>query len=212
MLMENNLKRLRDSKDWTLEYVANLAGTTNQHLSRLENKKSRLNVDWLEIFAKIYGVAPSDILSDENKKSIKSDLQPKIAGSIDEISYGPEKIPVYGHIKNAEGVLVLNIAKPVEYTPSHPNQQDVIHKYAAYPPDNTMSPRYELSDKAFWNQNQNPAPMQDCWVELNNGEFHLKKYVEMTAKEIICRQLNPSKEWKRPRSEVKAVHAVVGRG
>ena len=59
---------------------------------------------------------------------------------------------------------------------------------------------------------QPPVHGQDCVVELHNGEGHLKQSDRRTDKDISCKQLDPSGEWKHSATNVKAIHAVMGRG
>lgn len=49
--MRNRLKELRKAKGLTLEALAQRVGSSNQHVSHLENGKRRLSVDWMERLA-----------------------------------------------------------------------------------------------------------------------------------------------------------------
>jgi len=61
-------------------------------------------------------------------------------------------------------------------------------------------------------QGRPPAEGQDCLVELSGGDSYLRQFFRQTEESLICRQINPSKEWRRDALEVKALYPVVGRG
>lgn len=126
--------------------------------------------------------------------------------------YTSEVIPILGSANGSEEAVMLNFNDPIGKVRRHNNQTNVKGAFALYTRGDSMFPRYEAGELVFLVPNRDVSPGQDCVVELNNGEAYLKKFVKKTIKEVICKQLNPAKEWKRPLSEVKAIHVVVGRG
>jgi transcriptional regulator with XRE-family HTH domain len=62
--MRNRLKELRKAKGLTLEALAQRVGSSNQHVSHLENGKRRLSVDWMERLATALECHPLELLHD----------------------------------------------------------------------------------------------------------------------------------------------------
>lgn len=142
----------------------------------------------------------------------KSPLQPKIAEPIDHFSFGPEMVPMIGRVTNSGDAVVLDFDDPIGEAPIHPNQKKIKGGFAVKMNDDTMEPRYWQGETTYPIKNSRPGPMQDCWVEFNNGTSQLRQFIKSTDKEIICKQFNPAKERKYHKSDIKALHAVDGRG
>jgi transcriptional regulator with XRE-family HTH domain len=55
----------------TLHQLAELIGTTPQTVQRLETATMRVSTDWLERFAKAFGVSPQDLIAGTSGKRIQ---------------------------------------------------------------------------------------------------------------------------------------------
>lgn len=140
----------------------------------------------------------------------KSLLHPEGKGT-NELAFGPDQVPILGYANASDEAILLNYDEPIGFALRHPSQKDVKNAYFLEIYDESMSPRYYPGELAAINGDKRPLPKRDCAIELVNGEAYIKQFVRMNEKELICNQLNPPKEWKRPRSQVKAIHAVGGR-
>lgn len=60
--MENRIKELRLRKSLSQEELANLVGTSNQQIGRLEKSARELTLTWMKRLAPALGVAPQDLL------------------------------------------------------------------------------------------------------------------------------------------------------
>jgi transcriptional regulator with XRE-family HTH domain len=60
--MRNRIKELRIAKGWSQEDLAERAGTTQQHIQRIEAGRQRLNTDHMEKFADIFQIHPFGVL------------------------------------------------------------------------------------------------------------------------------------------------------
>jgi transcriptional regulator with XRE-family HTH domain len=66
MEVGKTIRRLRRERDLSQEYVANLVGVTNAHISRLEAGKVDPNTDMLERIAKALGVSVTTLIGGES--------------------------------------------------------------------------------------------------------------------------------------------------
>lgn len=151
---------------------------------------------------------------EKHQKSIpKYDrLSNKLDERMGQISFGPDMIPILGHANASSSAIMLNHDDPIGEAPRHPNQKGVRNAFYLKIYDESMAPRYYPGERAAVNGGSMPLTKEDCIIEMNNGEAYIKQFVRTTSKDVVCRQLNPDKEWKRALSDVKAIHAVVGRG
>lgn len=168
-----------------------------------------LNVDvlWLmngdgDIFA-----AQHDI-----KNKYDSSLQPQIAERIGGVSFGPDTVPILGHANGSPDAVMLNPDNEIGRALKHPNQQGLSSAFALYARGDSMFPRYAEGELIYVASGLPVIKGKDCVIEMKNGEGFVKQYYKTTDTHIICKQLNPAMDWKRLLSEVKSVHAIVGRG
>jgi len=107
---------------------------------------------------------------------------------------------------------MLNPDNKIGFVDRHPKQVGMIGSFAVYAHGDSMYPRYKAGEVLYCIENRHPIRGQDCIIELTNGEAFIKEFDKRTEKEIICRQYNPATTWKRPLSEIRAIHLVVGQG
>lgn len=60
--MQTRVKEMRKTKGLTLSALAERTGTSNQHISQLENGRRRLTTEWLEKLARELQCHPFDLL------------------------------------------------------------------------------------------------------------------------------------------------------
>lgn len=203
------IRKLREAKGWSLIELANKVNSYPQQVSKFELGQQRITDVWIKKFAKAFEIEPAVFFGEQENL----DLQPKFGRSIGHVSFGTEMVPILGHVNGSGEAVVLNFDEPIGEAPLHPNQKNVRGGFALYTVGESMSPRYRPGELVYAIAKRQPQPSQDCIVEMNqDNESFLKEFVRFTDKEIICKQLNPTKEWKRPRADIKAIHAVVGRG
>lgn len=83
--MPNRLKDLREAKKLTQEQLAELAGTSNQQVSFLENGKRGLSKKWAERLAPLLGVSPADLMFDGGKMQGFAEADAQIDRDISEL-------------------------------------------------------------------------------------------------------------------------------
>lgn len=124
-----------------------------------------------------------------------------------------DRIPVYGFVgAAANGTIHLDHTAVVNTTARHPAQGEREDVFALEVWNESMSPRYEPGELVYCVRGRRPKRGQDCVVELKSGDAFLKVYEKEEAGIIFTRQLNPHEEVRFRAGEVKAIHAVVGRG
>lgn len=79
--MKNRIKEIRNQKGLTILQLAELVGTSDANISRVENGQRRLDVGWMKKISQALGVSPFELLPQE--------WQPK----------GTKTIKVVGHVQ-----------------------------------------------------------------------------------------------------------------
>lgn len=229
-IMKNLLRYYRKRKNLTLKELAGLTGYALSTVQKHELGERDMNTAALDVYAKALGISPAVLLgsalpadnvdakptkfmSHKNSVNEADELTVKIASPTIRANFGDGFVPIFGHAQGTTGdAMVLNTSEPLGVTPRHPLQEGAVNAFAVYAKDDSMAPRYKAGELVYAVSRKPPMAGQDCIIELGHGESFIKEYVRQTDKELICRQYNPAKEWRRPLEKIKAIHAVVGRG
>lgn len=84
--MNNNIRKLRKEKGLSMQALADLAGTTQQQIDRLEKDKRKMTVDWINILCKALNCAPGDLVEFTAAKKTTSKvptIKAKIIGALE---------------------------------------------------------------------------------------------------------------------------------
>jgi phage repressor protein C with HTH and peptisase S24 domain len=210
--MKNMIRELRRERGWNQIQLAEKLGWSQVDVSRAENGKVPITDRKIQKLANIFGVRPSHILGENNIHEYADLIRlPKILKkNKDTATFGPDMVPILGHANGSSEAIMLNFDEPIGETMRHPRQINMQGAFALQVRGNSMSPKYEAAQKVFPLLNHFPKQQQGCIVEMKNGEAFIKVFIRETEKELIFKQYNPPKEWKRSKSEVKALHAIVG--
>jgi len=121
-------------------------------------------------------------------------------------------IPILGRPSGAFDAVLMNPHEKIGEIERHPAQKNMKDAFAIYVVGEAMLPRYRPGELVYVAAMKPPAKGQDCIVELANGEGYLREFIAHNGDGALCRTLNPAKEKKWLTADVKALHAVVGRG
>ena len=69
--MQTRIRKLRKTRGWTLQQLADQIGTTPQTVQRLETANMTVSMDWLEKFANAFNVSPVDLMEESSPKDIE---------------------------------------------------------------------------------------------------------------------------------------------
>jgi SOS-response transcriptional repressor LexA len=101
---------------------------------------------------------------------------------------------------------------PLGFVPMHPNQANLREAWAVQVRDDSMSPRYEPGETVYLAPNQQPRKNEYAVIVTVDGFGHLKRFLNGDADKIYVEQLNPPEQLEFARSNVRAIHRVVGSG
>ena len=126
----------------------------------------------------------------------------------------PENIvPVYGYAAGSlQKGLNLSNGDVVDWVTRHPAQFGIRDAFAIYVFSDSMEPRYFRGELVYIHPGRPPEMNRDCIIEMKNGDAYIKRFLRQSEEKIRVAQFNPPEEKEIPKSEIKAIYAVVGRG
>ncbi|HOO52310.1 MAG TPA: helix-turn-helix transcriptional regulator [Alphaproteobacteria bacterium] len=92
MDQNNHIKNIRKTKGLTQADLADLAGTTQETIQRLENGKRRLTYDWIKRLSDALGVHPIEITEGPVPDIPKSKEEKEILDTFRELSETEQKL------------------------------------------------------------------------------------------------------------------------
>lgn len=72
----NRIRELREAKGLTGRQLAEMIGTTQETISRLETGRRKLTHDWMRVIAKALGVTPADLITAPELQDVLEDAAP----------------------------------------------------------------------------------------------------------------------------------------
>ena len=61
-ILANNIVYFRIKNGWSLEYFAELLGTSSGYVSEIENEKRNISSDYIDVIANIFNIEPHELL------------------------------------------------------------------------------------------------------------------------------------------------------
>lgn len=159
----NRLRELRDSKDMTIEQLADLTGLSVSYVSRLEGGTRNLSVKHIESFARALGVQAQSILADETADKVNSVAVMGRIGAGSEIYPDDEQVP-------PEGLYEIETPFPL---PEDAIAFEVVGE--------SMWPRYDPGDIIIcWRQGENANSVLgwEAAVKTSEGRRYLKRVLK----------------------------------
>ena len=100
----------------------------------------------------------------------------------------------------------------VDWVTRHPAQFGIPGAFAIYVFSDKMEPRYFRGELVYIHPGRPPETCRDCFIEMENGDAALKRFLYQIEDKIRVAQFNPPEEKELLKSEIKAIYSVVGRG
>lgn len=193
--------------------LADECGITQQAISDLINGKVRKPRFLLEI-AQALKVTPKWLSAGVGEKTIQDIkmqseyvLRGKVANANNVFSlHEQENIPL---LKNSSKPAFIDmLSKSRSTTERHPKQYNREKCFAFEMADDSMSPKFDMSDIVYGVFDQPPAKNKYCVVEFEDGTGVPRRFIDKTPKGVVCMQLCPPKEIVYPLNA--KLHSIVG--
>lgn len=207
MKKQTRLKELRLERGLTQKELAEMMGTTFQQVYKLETGMRRLNQDWIEKLCAALSVSPSDLLGAEEKHGA-SDI--KTTFNSEEVSVEDDFIPFFAAQVPFQGGEVLRTTEPDDFRPRPPFLTGVKDAYALEMSGDGMAQKYRPNTILYINPNILPKSGQSAVVVMPGGKILVAEYIARSPAGVTIRRYRPLIERTIRKSDVIALHTVVG--
>lgn len=204
----SRIRQAREARNMSQQELADLAGTTQQTVDRIENGKTQHSRATPAIL-RVLGLESEQT----NSPDIKLEAAKLITG---EQLVGERDLPVYSSAEGGDGALILS-TDPIEWVRRPAPLANVRGGYGIYIVGDSMVPRFNPSEIALIHPHLPFRPGVD--VLLYRGDVHdhhaiVKHLRRATTTEWHLTQWNPaegeSREFTLLRSEWTICHVIVG--
>ncbi|MDX2027683.1 MAG: LexA family transcriptional regulator [Alphaproteobacteria bacterium] len=188
----NRIREFRAARGWSLQQLADQAGTSKGQVDKLEKGDRRLTVEWMVRLAKPLGCDARDLMPVMQSRAFE-----KIR--FGEASADGGLIPV----RDAAGAAIDHVPRPAWLAHAR-------GAYALYVTDGSMAPMYRPGQLLFINPHKTPRPGQGVAVTGKKTGLRIRELVKKDGKSIKLRQHQPRRDTTLPSRDIAALHAVVG--
>lgn len=206
----NRIREFRQARGWTLQQLADAAGTTKSQIDKLEKGERRLTVDWLMRLAPHLDCDPRDILQIQ-AQHISASPPPAPLSSFNGSLLPMPSLPVRGVARGGTAQEIHWTDGPIDQVPRPHYLAHVKDAYAVYVVGDSMVPMYRPRQLLFINPYKPPVPGSGVVLTLKDGAALVKEYVRQKVAGVMLREYHPSqRDFTVSHTEIAALHAVVG--
>ncbi|GAA4247474.1 helix-turn-helix domain-containing protein [Azospirillum formosense] len=217
------LKEIREARGLSQEQVAEMAGTSQPQIYKLEKGLRSMTLDWAAKLARVLDVPVANLLEDADKGDhISAALERFVRGhegsfravSAKRLSDEPHQaqqrssatMPVYAETwRGLAEEPIDEIARPV-------NLATARDPYALQVTSETMMPRFRPGQILHVAPKKPPVPGAGVVVQMQGGEMRLAEFVRRTGDGFTLREYHPEpREFQVFQTELDGnLHTVVG--
>lgn len=219
------IRDLREKLDITQSQLAEMVGTSQPQIKRLETGERKLTKEWAEKIGPKLNVTaeilmfgwPEDsaphlvetpaVYDDSPFELPNAKIRGKLIGE-------SNRIPVYGQaVGGVDGEFIMNgIALYEVMTP--PSLSQSSGAYAVTVSGDSMAPRYEDGEVCFVDPKRRVKKGDYVIAQIRIEEegpilAFVKKFIRHNALELVLEQFNPAKELRFPADQVHSVHYIA---
>jgi len=217
----STIKELREKKGLSQQQLADLAGTSQPQIKRLETGERKLTKEWAERLAPHLDIAAPSLMfempggempaPESNVVHLLELPNAEIRGKVEGLG---RKIPVYGQaVGGIDGEFIMN-GNILYEVMAPPTLSQISGAYAVQVSGDSMYPRYEDGEICFVDPKRRVRKGDYVIAQIRLEEHgpllaYVKKFVRHNAAELILEQFNPVKELRFPADAVASVHYIA---
>lgn len=214
------IKDLREKLGMSQARLAELAGTTQPQIYRLEKGERTLSKKWAKRLSEHLNVTPEILMfgwpDDPNEPHLPTeDPFPMSNATVTgRVEHAGVKIPVYGQaVGGVDGEFHMNGNQLYEVL-APPVISHISGAYGVCVSGDSMSPRYEDGEICFVDPRRRVKKGDYVIAQIRIDEdgpplAYVKRFVRQNSVELVLEQFNPAKELRFPSSSVQSVHYIA---
>jgi len=205
----NRIREYRQARGWSLQRLADAAGTSKGQIDKLEKGARRLTVDWMVRLAKPLQCDPRDFMGDAAQEKFQSlhfgggnTAKNQASGAL---------IPVRGLVRGKNKSDFVLTPGAVDYVARPYYLAHAKDAYAFYVADDGMAPMYRRRQLLFVNPYKLPSAGGGVVILGKKGEVLIRVLIAMRPNGIAVRVYRPRmREMTIATKDIAAIHAVAG--
>jgi len=192
----NRIKQLCAEADITISQLARRIDMQPHALRRYTRHESEPKLSLAKRIGQELNVGVEDVIGMANTTAIQS-----------------RSIPLYGAAEGGVGVEITDVSAPIDQIEAPSFLASVTDGYAVYITGSSMEPRFRSGEIAFVHPHKPVRAGDDVIVQIeSDGKRHavIKQFKRFDDDAVVLAQHNPEKEITYQKSEVSALHSVIG--
>ncbi|WP_247893431.1 XRE family transcriptional regulator [Azospirillum endophyticum] len=214
------MRELRQAAGLSQEKLAELAGTSQPQINKLETGQRKMTVDWAVKLAGPLGVEPTALLG------LDASAIPPAAGRPARPALPPllrttpaapapaapaASMPVRAAARGGGDQEMFLEDGPIDWIARPDYLKNARDPYAMYVVGESMMPRFRPAQLLHVNPHKPPAPGAGVVVVKLNKAVLVKEFVRRSTDAVILREYRPAdREFAVPLEELDTLHTVVG--
>lgn len=225
----STLRALRQAAGLSQEKLAELAGTSQPQINKLETGQRKLTVDWAVKLAPPLGVEPTALLGLDRPTG--ADARPATQPSLPTRRVGPppllrsstaptltshqtntpEPMPVRAAARGGVDQEMFLEDGPIDWVAKPDYLKNARAPYAMYVVGESMMPRFRPAQLLHINPHKPPAAGSGVVVVKRNRAVLVKEFVRRAPDGVVLREYRPEdREFTVLNEDLDTLHSVVG--
>lgn len=219
----STLRELRQAAGLSQEKLAELAGTSQPQINKLEAGQRKMTVDWAVKLAKPLGVEPTVLLGLDLLEPPLPGSEFKSAGSAlrNAVAMQPqalvvpnnphENMPVRAAARGGVDQEMFLEDGPIDWVKKPDYLKNARDPYGMYVVGESMMPRFRPAQILHINPYKPPACGAGVIVVKRNQAILIKEFVRRSPEGVVLREYQPeAREFTVAEEDLDTVHTVVG--
>ncbi|WP_042696146.1 LexA family transcriptional regulator [Azospirillum sp. B506] len=212
------MRELRQAAGLSQEKLAELAGTSQPQINKLETGQRKMTVDWAVKLARPLGVEPATLLGLDapaappaTARPARPALPPLLRTAQGPQTQAASSMPVRAAARGGVDQEMFLEDGPIDWITRPDYLKNARDPYAMYVVGDSMMPRFRPAQLLHVNPHKPPAPGAGVVVVKRNKAVLVKEFVRRGADAVILREYRPAdREFAVPLEDLDTLHTVVG--
>ncbi len=213
------MRELRQAAGLSQEKLAELAGTSQPQINKLETGQRKMTVDWAVKLAQPLGVEPAVLLGLDQpaapvmarpaRPALPALLRTPPAGA--QQAQAAASMPVRAAARGGVDQEMFLEDGPIDWIARPDYLKNARDPYAMYVVGESMMPRFRPAQLLHVNPHKPPAPGAGVVVVKRNKAVLVKEFVRRGPEAVVLREYQPAdREFAVPLEDLDTLHTVVG--
>ena len=214
------MRELRQAAGLSQEKLAELAGTSQPQINKLETGQRKMTVDWAVKLAQPLGVEPAvllgldlpaaPVMARPARPTMPALLRTPPVGAQQQVQ-AAASMPVRAAARGGVDQEMFLEDGPIDWIARPDYLKNARDPYAMYVVGESMMPRFRPAQLLHVNPHKPPAPGAGVVVVKRNKAVLVKEFVRRGPEAVVLREYQPAdREFAVPLEDLDTLHTVVG--